>query len=81
MNERLEILREELCDLHIENKELKSEVRFLEQELSEVNEALDIAEDELSEANKLLDGIEEILLNELDAETAHRIYNKIFHIE
>lgn len=67
MNERLEILREELCDLHGENAELKDEVSFLEQELQE--------------AQEVLDGIEEILLNELDAETAHRIYNKIFHIE
>lgn len=67
MNERLEILREELCDLHRENEELKDEVKFLEQELQE--------------AQDVLDGIEEILLNELDTETAHRIYNKIFHIE
>lgn len=67
MNERLEILREELCDLHRENEELKDEVKFLEQELQE--------------AQEVLDGIEEVLLNELDAETAHRIYNKIFHIE
>lgn len=67
MNERLEILREELCELHGENEELKDEVKFLEQELQE--------------AQEVLDGIEEILLNELDAETAHRIYNKIFHIE
>ena len=67
MNERLEILREELCDLHRENEELKDEVKFLEQELQE--------------AQEVLDGIEEILLNELDTETAHRIYNKIFHIE
>ena len=67
MNERLEILREELCDLHRENEELKDEVKFLELEILE--------------AQDVLDGIEEILLNELDAETAHRIYNKIFHIE
>ena len=67
MNERLEILRDELCELHRENEELKDEVKYLEEELSE--------------ANEVLDGIEEILLNELDTETAHRIYNKIFHIE
>ena len=67
MNERLEILREELCDLHRENEELKDEVRFLEQELQE--------------AQEVLDGIAVILLNELDTETAHRIYNKIFHIK
>ena len=67
MNERLEILREELCDLHRENEELKDEVRFLEQELQE--------------AQEVLDGIEEILLSELDTETAHILYNKIFNIK
>lgn len=67
MNERLEILREELCELHRENEELKDEVKYLEEELSE--------------ANEVLDGIEQILLNELDAETAHILYNKIFHIK
>lgn len=67
MNERLEILRDELCDLHRENEELKDEVKFLELEILE--------------AQEVLDGIEEILLNELDTEIAHRIYNKIFHIE
>lgn len=67
MNERLEILREELCDLHRENEELKDEVKYLEEELSE--------------ANEVLDGIEQILLNELDAEVAHMLYNKIFHIK
>ena len=67
MNERLEILRDELCELHRENKELKDEVKYLEEELSE--------------ANEVLDGIEQILLNELDAETAHILYNKIFHIK
>ena len=67
MNERLEILRDELCELHRENEELKDEVKYLEEELSE--------------ANEVLDGIEQILLNELDAETAHQIYNKIFHIK
>ena len=67
MNERLEILRDELCELHRENDELKDEVKYLDEELQD--------------ANEILDGIEEILLNELDDETAHRIYNKIFHIE
>ena len=67
MNERLEILKEELCELHRENEELKDEVKYLEEELSE--------------ANEVLDGIEKILLNELDAETAHILYNKIFHIK
>ena len=67
MNERLEILRDELCELHRENEELKDEVKYLEEELSE--------------ANEVLDGIEQILLNELDAETAHLLYNKIFSIK
>ena len=67
MNERLEILRDELCELHRENEELKDEVKYLEEELSE--------------ANEVLDGIEKILLNELDAETAHMLYNKIFNIK
>ena len=67
MNERLEILRDELCELHRENEELKDEVKYLEEELSE--------------ANEVLDGIEQILLNELDAEVAHILYNKIFHIK
>ena len=67
MNERLEILRDELCELHRENEELKDEVKYLEEELSE--------------ANEVLDGIEQILLNELDAEVAHILYNKIFSIK
>ena len=67
MNERLEILRDELCELHRENEELKDEVKYLEEELSE--------------ANEVLDGIEDILLNELDAEVAHMLYNKIFNIK
>ena len=67
MNERLEILRDELCELHRENEELKDEVKYLEEELSD--------------ANEVLDGIEQILLNELDAETAHMLYNKIFNIK
>ena len=67
MNERLEILRDELCDLHRENEELKDEVKYLEQELQE--------------AQEVLDSIEEILLNELDTEVAHMLYNKIFNIK
>ena len=67
MNERLEILRDELCELHRENEELKDEVKYLEEELSE--------------ANEVLDGIEKILLNELDTEVAHILYNKIFNIK
>ena len=67
MNERVEILRDELCELHRENEELKDEVKYLEEELSE--------------ANEVLDGIEKILLNELHAEVAHMLYNKIFSIK
>ena len=41
MNYNLDLLREELCDLHRENEELKDEVKFLEQELQEAQEVLD----------------------------------------
>lgn len=68
MNERLEILREELCDLHRENEELKDEVKYLEEELQD--------------ANEILDGIESVLFSELDdIKLIERIYNKIFHIK
>lgn len=67
MNERLEILREELCDLHRENEELKEEVKFLELELLE--------------AQDVLDGIYDILEYSLGKTVATRLYNKIFHIE
>ena len=59
-------LIEENLELSIENADLSSEVKFLQEELDN--------------ANEILDGIEEILLNELDAEVAHRLYNKIFNI-
>ena len=67
MNERLEILREELCELHGENEELKDEVSFLVQELQE--------------AQEVLDGIEEILLNELGEKLGTRVYNRIFGLD
>ena len=67
MSYRLELLREELCEVYGENEELKDDVKFLEQELQE--------------AQEVLDGIEEILLNELDTEVAHMLYNKIFNIK
>lgn len=67
MNERLEILREELCDLHIENEELKDEVKFLEQELLE--------------AQDVLDSIEEILIDELGEKLGTRIYTRIFGLD
>lgn len=66
MNYNLDLLREANIDLYNRAVDAEKEVKFLEQELQE--------------AQEVLDGIEEILLNELDAETAHRIYNKIFHI-
>lgn len=67
MNERLEILRDELCDLHRENEELKDEVKFLEQELHE--------------AQEVLDSIEEILIDELGENLGTRIYNRIFGLD
>lgn len=67
MNERLEILREELCDLHAENEELKDEVKFLEQELQE--------------AQEVLDNIEEILIDELGEKLGTRVYNRIFGLD
>ena len=67
MNERLEILREELCELHRENEELKDEDKFLEQELQE--------------AQEVLDSIEEILIDELGEKLGTRIYNRIFVLD
>ena len=67
MNERLEILREELCDLHGENGELKEEVKFLEQELQE--------------AQEVLDNIEDILIDELGEKLGTRVYNRIFGLD
>lgn len=80
MNERLEILREELCEVYAENEELKDDVKFLEQELKESQEEAEYLQQELDDANEILNGIEDILLNELDDEVAHRLYNKIFNI-
>lgn len=67
MEYRLEILREELCDLHRENEELKEEVKFLEQELKE--------------AQEVLDSIEEILIDELGKKLGTRVYNRIFGLD
>lgn len=67
MNERLEILREELCDLHRENEELKEEVKFLDQELKE--------------AQEVLDSIEEILIDELGKKLGTKVYNRIFGLD
>lgn len=67
MSYRLEQLREELCDLHRENEELKDEVKFLEQELQE--------------AQEVLDNIEEILIDELGEKLGTRVYNRIFGLD
>lgn len=67
MNERLEILREELCEVYGENEELKDEVKFLEQELQE--------------AQEVLDNIEEILIDELGEKLGTRVYNRIFVLD
>lgn len=67
MNYNLDLLREELCDLHRENEELKDEVKFLEQELQE--------------AQEVLDDIEEILIDELGEKLGTRVYNRIFGLD
>lgn len=80
MSYRLELLREELCEVYAENEELKDDVKFLEQELKESQEEAEYLQQELDDANEILNGIEGILLNEFDDEVAHRLYNKIFNI-
>lgn len=67
MSYNLDLLREELCDLHRENEELKDEVKFLEQELQE--------------AQEVLDNIEEILIDELGEKLGTRVYNRIFGLD
>lgn len=67
MNYNLDLLREELCDLHRENEELKDEVKFLEQELQE--------------AQEVLDDIEGILVDELGEKLGTRVYNRIFGLD
>ena len=67
MNYNLDLLREELCDLHRENEELKDDVKFLEQELHE--------------AQEVLDNIEDILIDELGEKLGTRIYNRIFGLD
>ncbi len=81
MKYRLELLREELCEVYGENEELKDDVKFLEQELKESQEEAEYLQQELDDANEILNGIEDILLSELDAEVAHMVYNKIFNIK
>ena len=80
MSYRLELLREELCEVYAENEELKDDVKFFEQELKELQEEAEYLHQELADANEILNGIEDILLNEFDDEVAHRLYNKIFNI-
>ena len=67
MSYRLELLREELCEVYAENEELKDEVKFLEQELQE--------------AQEVLDDIEEILIDELGEKLGTRVYNRIFGLD
>lgn len=67
MEYRLELLREELCEVYGENEELKDEVKFLDQELKE--------------AQEVLDSIEEILIEELGENLGTRIYNRIFGLD
>ena len=81
MSYRLELLREELCEVYGENEDLKDDGKFLEQELKESQEEAEYLQQELDDANEILNGIEDILLNELDAEVAHMLYNKIFNIK
>lgn len=67
MNYRLEVLREELCEVYSENEELKDDVKFLEQELQE--------------AQEVLDSIEDILIDELGEKLGTRIYTRIFGLD
>lgn len=62
-----ERILEENNDMHFELEELSSEVKYLKEELEE--------------ANEVLDSIQDILVNELDIETARRIYKLIFDVD
>ena len=62
-----ERILEENNEMHFELEELSSEVKYLKEELEE--------------ANKVLDSIPNILVNELDIETARRIYDLIFDVD
>lgn len=64
---RNELLRDSNIELYTENQELKREVKFLQEELDN--------------ANEILDSIETVLMESVDAETAHYLYYKIFQIE
>ena len=62
-----ERILEENNEMYYELEELRSEVKHLKEELEETE--------------KVLDSIEDILLNELDIETAKRIYKLIFDVD
>lgn len=62
-----ERILEENNEMHFELEELSSEVKYLKEELEE--------------ANEVLDSIQDILVNELDVETARRIYKLIFDVD
>ncbi len=81
MNERLEILREELCEVYAENEELKDDVKFLKQELKESQEEAEYLQQELQEAQEVLDNIEDILIDELGEKLGIRVYNRIFGLD
>ena len=62
-----ERILEENNELYFELEELSSEVKYLKEELEE--------------ASEVLDSIQVILVNELDIETARRIYKLIFDVD
>jgi len=63
---RNELLRDSNIELYTENNELKSEIRYLQEELEH--------------ANGVLDNIETILKSYLDGELADTIYKEIFDL-
>ena len=62
-----ERILEENNELYFELEELSSEVKYLKEELED--------------ACEVLDSIQDILVNELDIETARRIYKLIFDVD
>ena len=62
-----ERILEENNEMHFELEELSSEVKYLKEELED--------------ASEVLDSIQDILVNELDIETARRIYKLIFDVD
>ena len=81
MSYRLELLREELCEVYAENEELKDDVKFFEQEIKELQEEAEYLQQELYDANEILNGIEDILLNELGEKLGTRVYTRIFGLD